>query len=169
VRAQADISAAARKTIARIDPGIPLKVSTLEQFHSDAVALPRFRTLLLMAFAGLAAVLATVGVYGVMSYAAAQRQAEMGVRIALGATGGDVVSMLVGNGAKLAAIGLAVGLAIALAAGRFIESMLYGVRPLDPLAISGAVLLLGGAALLAALIPALRAARVDPALALRAE
>jgi putative ABC transport system permease protein len=169
VRAQGDISAAARKTVGQIDPAIPVKVSTLEQFHSDAVALPRFRTLLLMAFAGLAAVLATVGVYGVMSYAAAQRQAEMGVRIALGATGGDVVSMLVGNGAKLAAIGLAVGLAIALAAGRFIESMLYGVRPLDPLAISGAVLLLGGAALLAALIPALRAARVDPALALRAE
>ncbi len=146
VRAQADVSAAARKTIARIDPGIPLKVSTLEQFHSDAVALPRFRTLLLIVFAGVAAALATAGVYGVMSYAAAQRQAEMGVRIALGATGGDIVSILVGSGAKLAAIGLVCGLAIALAAGRLIESMLYGVRLRDPLAIGGAVLLLGGAA-----------------------
>ena len=169
VRAQADISAAARKTIARIDPGIPLKVSTLEQFHSDAVALPRFRTLLLIVFAGVAAALATAGVYGVMSYVAAQRQAEMGVRVALGATGGDIVSILVGSGAKLAAIGLACGLAIALVAGRLIESMLYGVRLRDPLAIGGAVLLLGGAALLAALIPALRASRVDPALALREE
>ena len=169
VRAQADISAAARKTIARIDPGIPLKVSTLEQFRSDAVALPRFRTLLLIVFAGVAAALATAGVYGVMSYAAAQRQAEMGVRVALGATGGDIVSILVGSGAKLAAIGLVCGLAIALAAGRLIESMLYGVRLRDPLAIGGAVLLLGGAALLAALIPALRASRVDPALALRGE
>jgi hypothetical protein len=99
----------------------------------------------------------------------AQRQAEMGVRIALGATGGDVVSILVGSGAKLAAIGLACGLAIALGVGRLMESMLYGIRPLDPLAISGAMLLLGGAALLAELIPALRASRVDPALALREE
>jgi putative ABC transport system permease protein len=104
-----------------------------------------------------------------MSYAAAQRQAEMGVRIALGATGGNVVSLLVGSGARLAAIGLACGLAIALVAGRLIESMLYGIRPQDPLAISGAVLLLSGAALLAALIPALRASRIDPALALREE
>ena len=87
VRAQGDVAAAARKTIAQIDPVVPLKVSTLEQFHSDAVALPRFRTLLLVAFAVIAAVLATAGVYGVMSYVAAQRQAEMGVRIALGATG----------------------------------------------------------------------------------
>jgi len=105
----------------------------------------------------------------VMSYVAAQRQAEMGVRIALGATGGDVASMLVGSAAKLAAIGLACGLAIALAAGRLVESMLYGIRPRDPLAIGGAVLLLGGAALVAALIPAVRASRVDPALALREE
>jgi putative ABC transport system permease protein len=169
VRAQGDISSAARKTISRIDPGIPLKVSTLEQFHSDAVALPRFRTLLLMVFAGVAAALATAGVYGVMSYVAAQRQAEMGVRIALGATGGDVVSMLVGSAAKLAAIGVICGLAIALVAGRLIESMLFGVRLRDPLAIGGAVLLLSGTALLAALIPALRASRVDPALALREE
>ncbi len=104
-----------------------------------------------------------------MSYVAAQRQAEMGVRIALGATVGDIVSILIGSGAKLAAIGLVCGLAIALVAGRLIESMLYGVRLRDPLAIGGAVLLLGGAALLAALVPALRASRVDPALALRGE
>ena len=169
VRAQGDVSAVARQTIAKVDRGIPVKVSTLEQFHSDSVALPRFRTLLLMVFAGLAATLATAGVYGVMSYAAAQRQAEMGVRIALGASGGDVVSILVGSGARLAAIGLGCGLAIALVAGRFMKSMLYGIQPQDPLAIGGAVLLLSGAALFAALIPALRAARVDPALALRAE
>jgi ABC-type antimicrobial peptide transport system permease subunit len=125
--------------------------------------------MLLMVFAGLAAALAAAGVYGVMSYVAAQRQAEMGVRIALGATRGDVVSMLVGSAAKLAAIGVACGLAIALLAGRLVESMLYGVRSRDPLAIIGAVLLLSGAALLAALVPALRASRVDPALALREE
>ena len=169
VRAQGNVASAARQAIARIDPGIPLKISTLEQFRSDAVSLPRFRTLLLVVFAIVAAALATAGVYGVMSYVAAQRQAEMGVRIALGATGGDVASMLVGSAAKLAAIGLVCGLAIALAAGRLVESMLYGIRPRDPLAIGGAVLLLGGAALVAALIPAVRASRVDPSLALREE
>jgi predicted permease len=169
VRAQGDISAAARQTIARIDPVIPLKISTLEQFHSDAVAMPRFRTLLLIVFAALAASLAAAGVYGVMSYAAAQRRAEMGVRIALGASSRDIVSILVGSGARLVAIGLACGLAIALVAGRLIQSMLYGVRPRDPVAISGAVLLLSGAALVAALIPALRASHVDPAVALREE
>src|SRR5262249_40433039 len=140
-----------------------------EKFHSDAVALPRFRTLLLMAFAGLAAALATAGVYGVMSYVAAQRQAEMGVRLALGATAGDVISILGGSGAKLAAAGLVCGLAVSLAAGRVIESMLYGIKPHDPLATVCAVLLLSAAALLAALVPALRASRVDPALALREE
>ena len=169
VRAQGDVSAAARKTIAQIDPGIPVKVSTMEQFHSDAVALPRFRTMLLIVFAGVAAALAIAGVYGVMSYMAEQRHAEMGVRIALGATTSDVVSILVGRGAKLAAGGLAGGLAIALGLGRFIESMLYGIRPADPVAISGTVLLLTVAALLAALIPARRASRVDPALSLREE
>jgi ABC-type antimicrobial peptide transport system permease subunit len=169
VRAQVDVSAAARKTIAQIDPNIPVKVSTLEQFYSDAIALPRFRELLLIVFAGVAATLATVGVYGVMSYAAAQRQAEMSLRIALGATGGDVVAILIGSGAKLAAIGLGCGVGIALMAGRLIDSMLYGIRPQDPFAIGGAVLLLSGAALLAALIPALRASKVDPALALREE
>jgi ABC-type antimicrobial peptide transport system permease subunit len=138
----------------------------MEQFHSDAIALPRFRTLLLIAFAGVAAALAAAGVYGVMSYMAAQRRGEMGVRAALGATPGDLMAVLVGNGAKLAVIGVAAGLAIALAAGRFVESMLYGVRPRDPIAIGGAVLLLMLAALLAAFIPALRASRVDPALAL---
>ncbi len=169
VRAQGDVRAAARSAIARIDPGIPVKVSTLEQFHSDAVALPRFRTLLLIVFAGVATALATGGVYGVMSYAAEQRMTEMGVRIALGATGRHVASMLVGSGARLAAIGIACGLAIALAASRLIGSMLFGIRPQDPLAIILAILLLGGAALAAALIPALRASRVDPVIVLREE
>jgi ABC-type antimicrobial peptide transport system permease subunit len=169
LRATGDVAGAARKTIARIDPAIPLKVSTLEQFHSDAVALPRFRTMLLGVFAGLAAALATAGVYGVMSYAATQRQAEMGVRMALGATAGDVISILAWRGAKLAAIGVAAGLGMAAAAGRWIESMLFGIRPQDPVAMGGAVLLLSAAALAAALIPALRASRADPALALREE
>lgn len=169
VRAQGDVSSAARRTIAGIDPDIPLKIRTLEQYHSDAVSLPRFRTLLLIVFASVSAALATAGVYGVMSYVASQRQAEMGVRIALGASAGDITSILVGGAARLTAIGLACGLVIALLAGRMIQSMLYGVRLRDPLAIGGGVLLLSAAALFAALIPALRASRVDPASALRQE
>ncbi len=141
----------------------------LEQFHSDSIALPRFRTWLLLVFAALAAGLATAGVYGVVSYAAAQRQGEMGVRIALGATFGDIVSILVGSAAKPAAIGLVCGLAIALVAGHLIRSLLCGIRLLDPLTIGAAVLLLSGAALVAALIPSLRASRVDPAVVLREE
>jgi predicted permease len=169
VVAKGDVAGAARKTIATIDSGIPVKVSTMEQFESAAIALPRFRTVLLIVFAIVAVALATAGVYGVMSYAATQRRAEMGVRMALGATGTDVISILVGSGAKLAGVGLVCGFGIAIAAGRFIESMLFGVRPHDPFAIGGAVLLLTGTALLAALIPALRAARADPALILREE
>jgi predicted permease len=167
--AHGDVSAAARRTIARIDPEIPLKAGTMEQFHREAIALPRFRTLLFIVFGVLAAALATAGVYGVMSYVATGRRAEMGVRMALGATAGDVISILVASGARLAATGLVCGLAIALGASRLIDSMLFGVRPRDPFTIGGAVLLLSGAALLAALIPALRAARVDPALTLREE
>ncbi len=169
LRAQGDVAHAASAAITSIDPSIPIKIATLEQFHSDAVALPRFRSLLLIVFATLAAVLSTAGVYGVMSYAAAQRHSEMGLRLALGATGSNVVSLLLASGAKLAAIGLAIGLVLALAAGRFLESMLFGVKSRDPLAILAAAALLGAAALLAALIPALRAARLDPATALRDE
>jgi putative ABC transport system permease protein len=167
VRAQGDVSGAARAAIGRIDPGIPVKVSTLEQFHADAVGLPRFRALLLIVFAAVAAVVATAGVYGVMSYAAAQRQAEMALRIALGAPARDVVSMMIANAAKLTGIGLGSGLAIALVAGRFMKSMLFGVRPQDPLTVCGAVLLLSAAALCASLIPALRASQVDPTVTLR--
>lgn len=169
VRADRDVSFAARTTIARIDPEVPLKVSTLEQFRSNAIALPRFRTTLLIVFAAIAGVLAFAGVYGVMNYAAAQRQAEMGLRVALGATRSDVVSILVGSGARLTMAGLVCGLGIAMTSGRLIGSMLYGIRPQDPLTIAGAVILLSAAALGAALIPALRVARVDPVLALREE
>jgi predicted permease len=169
VRAERNVSAAARRTIARIDPEIPLKIGTLEQFRSNAIALPRFRTALLIVFAMVAGALAFAGVYGVMNYAAAQRQTEMGLRVALGATRGDVISILVGSSARLTGAGLACGLAIAIAAGRLIGSMLYSIRPGDPLAIATAVVLLSAAALGAALIPALRVARVDPALALREE
>jgi putative ABC transport system permease protein len=132
IRAKTDVTNAARRSIAQIEPGMALNISTLENFHSAAVALPRFRTLLLIAFAVVAGVLAAAGVYGVMSYTAAQRRSEMGVRIALGATANDVLLLLLGSAVRLTVIGLVGGLAIAAAAGRMMESMLYAIKPWDP-------------------------------------
>lgn len=169
VRAQGDVARSATAAIAGVNASIPLKVATMEEFQADAVALPRFRTLLLLVFAGIATVLATAGVYGVMSYAAAQRQGEMGLRMALGATAGDVVGILVRSGMKLAGVGLAAGLAVALVAGRFVESMLFGVKPRDPVVVLGAAAVLGLAAVLAALGPAVRVGRVGVGRVLRGE
>lgn len=167
VRAHTDVAAAARRKIQEIEPGMALKISTLENFQSAAVALPRFRTFLLIAFAAIAATLAAAGVYGVMSYTAAQRQSEMGVRIALGATGTNIISLLLTSAVRLTATGLLGGFAIALVAVRLIKSMLFGISPWDPTTIAAAVLLLTGAAMIAAFLPAIRASRVDPVNALR--
>lgn len=169
VRAESDVSATAFKAIAQVDPSISVKLGTLEQFRSEAVALPRFRTLLLIIFAGVAGVLAIGGVYGLMSYLAAQRTSEMGVRIALGATRLDVISLIVGQGAKLTAIGVSLGLAGALLATRWIESMLFGVRATNAVALGVGIGLLSVTALLAALVPAIGVSRVDPAVSLRRE
>ena len=158
-----------RTAILAVNSGIPLKLAPLDQFHSDAVALPRFRTLLFTVFAIVAGMLAMAGVYGVMSYVAAGRRAEMGLRIALGARGRDVVGLLMKNGVTLAAIGLAVGLGLAFALSRFLASLLFGIRPNDPVTLAGAILLLGATALAAVFIPAVRIAVLDPAMILRDE
>lgn len=169
VRSRTDVAEPARRTIARIEPQIALKINTLESFQSNAVAMPRFRTFLLMAFAAVAAALAAAGVYGVMSYSAAQRRGEMGVRIALGATSGNVVALLLVSAMRMAAVGIGCGLVAGLAGSRLLESMLFGVKPWDPAAAAASILLLTAAALLAALVPAVRASRTDPAAALRQE
>ena len=169
IQADGDVSAAARRTIAAIDPRIPVKVTTVQRMHDDAIALPRFRTWLLIVFAAVATALAIAGVYGVMSYAVARRRGEMGLRLALGATRGQIVSLLVGRAAILATIGLAGGLAASALTGRSLDALLYGIQRWDPVAIGGAVVVMGSAALVAAFIPALRAARVDPVAALRQE
>jgi putative ABC transport system permease protein len=144
-------------------------VMTLEEVLSKSVAEPRFRTLLLGIFAGLALSLALVGVYGVMSYTVAQRTHEIGVRMALGAERGNVLKLVVRQGLALSFMGLAAGLMVALALTRFLVSFLYDVRATDPATFVVVSLALAAAGLMASYIPARRATKVDPMVALRYE
>jgi putative ABC transport system permease protein len=141
----------------------------MEQIISDSLTERRFAMLLLIIFASTALVLAAVGIYGVMSYAVSRRTHELGVRIALGAPRGEILRLVVRDGMAMAAAGAAVGLAGALGLTRFLASLLYGVRPADPLTLAAVLLLFGGIAVLACYIPAWRATRVDPLVALRYE
>jgi predicted permease len=144
-------------------------VETMEQLISDSLAERRFTMLLLIIFASIAVVLAAVGIYGVMSYAVSRRTHELGVRMALGASRREILRLVVREGMVLAAAGTMVGLAAALGLTRFLVSLLYGVRPADPATLVAVSLLLGGIALVACYIPAWRATRVDPLVALRYE
>ena len=161
---------AATKDVAAMDPDLPLfLVKTMEEYLSASVATPRFNTTLLSIFAGVALVLTIVGLYGVMSYSVAQRTNEIGIRIALGAQGRDVLMMIVKQGSRLILIGLAIGLAGAYALSRLVESLLFGVSAKDPFTFVAVATLLGIVALLACYVPAWRATKVDPIEALRCE
>jgi predicted permease len=159
-----------RRAVQGVDPSEPVAfVQTMQELISVATAGPRFRAELLAIFAGLALLLALIGVYGVVSYSVAQRTHEIGIRMALGAQGSDVLRLLIRQGITLAAAGLSVGIAGALALTRLLSSLLYGVRPTDPPTFVAASLILTGATLLACYIPARRALKVDPMTALRHE
>jgi putative ABC transport system permease protein len=145
------------------------EVRTMEQWVAKSLAQIRFSSFLLMAFAGLALALAAVGIYGVMSYAVSQRTSEIGVRLAVGAEGRDISRMIVWDGGRLAIIGLTIGLVLAVALTRTIHSLLFQTAAADPLTFAVVVTVLGGFALLASYLPARRAARIDPLLALRAQ
>jgi predicted permease len=142
---------------------------TMEQIISGSLAERRFTMLLLIIFAATALLLAAVGIYGVMSYAVTRRTNELGIRAALGASRREIVGLVVRQGMRLAAIGMAAGLVAALALTRFLADLLYGVRPADPATLAAVTSLLGGIALLACYIPARRAATVDAVVALRCE
>src|SRR5690606_20244253 len=129
----------------------------------------RFSLLLLGAFSAAALVLATMGTYGVVSYLVARRTREIGIRMALGAGGADVLRLIVGRGAVLAGAGALLGLAAALALTRLLSGMLYGVSATDPVAFAAVVVVVAGAALLASYLPARQAARLAPAVTLRVE
>jgi putative ABC transport system permease protein len=161
---------AVTKLVGGMDADVPLfGVKSMEEYMAASVAAPRFNTTLLSIFAGVALVLTIVGLYGVMSYSVVQRTNEIGIRLALGAQSRDVLIMIIKQGSKLIVVGLMIGLAGAFAATRVIASLLFGVTTKDPFTFVAAAVLLAIVALLACYVPAWRATKVDPLVALRYE
>jgi ABC-type antimicrobial peptide transport system permease subunit len=161
---------AIRSVLRAQDPAVPLyQVAALDDLVDRSMADRRFVMVLLAGFAGVALLLAAVGLYGVVSYMVAQRTREVGVRVALGATRTDVLRLVLGSGAWTIVAGLGLGLAASAVTTRFLEGQLYGVRPLDATTVAGAVGLLALVALAAHLVPIRRALAVDPTVALRDE
>jgi len=173
VRARNDPRQTARAVqaaIHRVDPDQAVSgVETMDTVYSDSVARPRFQLVLLLVFAGIAVLLATIGVYGVVSYSVSQRTQEIGIRVALGARSGDVSRLVLREGLLLGGLGVGVGLAAALASTRVLRSLLFEVAPTDPVTLGAVACLLLAVALAAALWPARRATKVDPMVALRYE
>ena len=163
------LAADARRETTTLDPDQPIAhVSAVADLVATSIAQPRFNVLLLSAFAGMAVVLALVGVYGVMSYSVALRRHEIGVRLALGGQPRDIASLLVGEGMRSALAGLVVGLGSAVMIERVMTGRLFGVSSTDPLTLAAVALFLLGVAFAACYVPARRAARLDATVVLRA-
>lgn len=161
---------AIRQRLREIDPELPVSnVRTMDQWISLSAAQPRLNTILIEAFALIALLIAAIGIYGVLSYSVTQRTREIGVRVAMGAQRGHVVSLIVREGMLVAATGIAVGLVVAFAASRVLATLLYGIQPRDLATFAGATGALLLVAIVACYAPALRATRVDPMVALRCE
>ncbi len=163
------VTSAARGILQDLNPEIPARFRTFSQVYSASLGSRRFNVILIGFFGIVALLLATAGVFGVMAYSVSRRTREIGVRVALGAGSGDVLWMILGQGLRTIFIGVAIGIAGSLALTRTVESLLFGVTATDPLTFGGVTLLLVGAALLACFIPARRATKVDPMVALRYE
>ncbi len=166
----ADMAPAIRRTVWSFNRNLPVSdVLTMDRVIADATAQPRFEMLLLAVFAGVALILAAVGIYGVVSYSIARRRHEIGIRLSLGASRGNVLQMLLRQGLKQALIGAAAGVLGALLLSRLMTNMLYAVEPTDPLTFIAVALVLAVSAILATWLPARRAVRIEPMLALRNE
>ncbi|HYV96755.1 MAG TPA: FtsX-like permease family protein, partial [Gemmatimonadaceae bacterium] len=166
----ASAMSAFRTTLSAVDPLIPAGAAqSLEQIAGNAVALPRLYALLVAAFAAVALLLAVLGVYGVIAYAVAQRQREIGVRLALGARPSAIRAMVLGEGGQLAALGVLVGLGASVALAQLLRSLLFGVTPFDAMTFVVSAAVLAVMTIAASWLPARRAMKLDPASAIRAE
>jgi putative ABC transport system permease protein len=166
----AGLTAAARRAVSQLDSSLPLSnVRSMSQVIGDGAQGSQFLSLLVGSFAAFAALLAAVGIYGVLSYVVNQRTREIGIRMSLGASRGRVLGQVLAEGMRLAAIGSVIGVVAAIAAGRLMASLLHEVKPGDPMVLAGTTLLLVSIALVACYLPARRAARLDPLTALRHE
>lgn len=165
----AAVSSSVRRVVTQLDPTVPARMNTFTQVFSESLNTRRFNLLLVGVFALAALLLAMAGVFGVLAYSVAQRTREIGVRIALGASRGQILRMVLGQGLLTVAIGIVIGIGGSLVLARTMSSMLFEVSPNDPLTVIGITLLLVLIAMLASYIPARRATRVDPMIALRYE
>ncbi len=164
------LSGTIRAAVAGLDPSLPIvKLRSVEDVFGEAIGRPRLLAQLLGIFAGLALLLAAIGSYGVLSYMVIERRREIGIRMALGADRGSVLRMVLSQGLRLTLVGVVAGLAAAFAMNRLLASLLFGVRPSDPVTIATVVALISGVGLVACYLPARGATRVDPMIVLRDE
>jgi putative ABC transport system permease protein len=166
----AGLARAVQEEILRADADLPVaRIETMDRILAKSIAQQNFITVLLALFGGIALLLASIGIYGVMSYTVQQRTGEMGIRIALGAGTRELLRLVIGHGLLLAGVGLVIGLAASLGLTRLMSSLLYGVKPTDLITFVAVPAILAAVAALACYIPARRATRVDPIVALRCE
>jgi putative ABC transport system permease protein len=166
---QKSLAGTLRALLHEANPTVPVRFETMGELFADTLAYPRFRTQVMGLFAGVAALLSAVGLFSVLAYLVGQRTREIAVRRAVGAQAADVIRLIVGQGLRLVAVGLVLGLAGALAVARLLEGLLYQISPWDVATYLGALTVLGVAALLATVIPAIRAATIAPLVALQEE
>jgi putative ABC transport system permease protein len=166
---ESSLAATVRALLHDANPAVPVRLETMEELFDGALAYPRFRAQVIGLFAGVAGLLAAVGIFSVLAYLVGQRTRELAVRRALGASAADVMRLVIGEGLRLVSIGLVLGLAGALAVARLLTGLLYQISPWDAGTYVATTLAIGGVALAATLLPAIRAAAIAPILALQQE